>query len=394
MKLIVMTYDLPYPPESGGKTRAYNLLKFLSKSNKITLLSFVREAPNPASIAELKNICDDVKVVTRSKVWTIGNLTRTALSMDPLAINTYKSREMERLIAETLSHQKYDAVLLESFYTSNYADKFPGLKVILGTENLEYLVYRRYVDNVGFAPLRPFMYLDVLKMKRFEEISWSRADIILAVSDRDAFEIKKKSLKPVILVPNGVDIDFFSNLGVKRAAEKRALFVGNWSYIQNTDAAFFLIEEVWPLIKKEIPVLKLWLVGRNPLQKLLKLGTKDIVFVTDADDIRDVYANVDVSLIPIRAASGTRLKALESLASNVPVVSTSIGIEGIEVTNGESVLIADTPKEFAEKVKLVLEDKTLREKMTRRAKQLISQKYSWESIVKNLEKGLENESAR
>lgn len=386
MNLLILTYDLPYPPDSGGKTRAYNLIKYLSADYQIYLLSFIRKSPRNEQIEELKRYCRSVTTIPRGKVWTLRNLFKTLLSSKPLAINVYESKEMREAIRKVIKEVKFDLVLLESFYTSGYLAEFDKQKVVLGTENIEYLVYQRYISNFKIYPLRPLMYIDVLKMRKFEQDCWAKAGGILAVSETDAKIIKTKTLSPVCVVPNGVDVDFLESIKPVPHNEKRALFVGNWTYIQNIDAGTFLVKEIWPLLKKEIPDLVLWLVGRDPPDKLTNLVGKEVRFISDADDIREIYAQVDVSLVPIRAASGTRLKALESFAAKIPVVSTRVGIEGLAVRDGEEVLLAENPAEFASSVKKILTKKKLRQKLVSNSFEMVKKNYDWPDIVEKLKK--------
>lgn len=386
MKLLFMTYDLPYPPESGGKTRAYNLIKALSTDNEVHLLSFIRHTDQLKSVRELEKITSSVQTIERSKVWTPRNLAKTLFSSKALAVSVYESRNMKKALTQVLEKEKFDAVILESFYTSGYLDDVKDTTVILGTENIEYLVYKRYVDNVKFFPIRPGMYLDVLKMKRFEEKTWQKADVILAVSEIDAQVIRNKSSKPVIMVPNGVDMDFFDKVTKEKSSKRSVLFVGSWKYIQNIDAANYLIKEVWPLLGRQIPDLELWLVGRNPPDQLTKLASKNVIFMDNIEDIREVYRKASMTLIPIRAASGTRLKILEAFASKIPVVCTPIAIEGIAAEDGRDYLRAETPEDFCNQAKRIFDDRKLAQEITQNAHYLVKNKYSWSSIVQNFNK--------
>src|SRR3989338_6562901 len=139
MKVLMLTYDLPYPPESGGKTRAYNLIKHLSKKWEIILLSFIRHENQNEYKSELEKFCASVTTIKRNPVWTPRNLLKTCFSHKPLPIIIYDSPDMKKAIARTISQHTFDAVFLESFYTSGFIDEFGKTKIILGTETIEYL---------------------------------------------------------------------------------------------------------------------------------------------------------------------------------------------------------------------------------------------------------------
>lgn len=395
MKLLVLTYDLPYPLDAGGKIRAYNLIKFLSKSYDIYLLSFVRNLDQEQYTKHLRVFTKQINIVKRGSIWSIQNLFKSLFSSRPLAINAYEVTEMRQKIKHLLSQVDIDMVLLESFYTSGYIDAFAGERIILGTENTEYLFYKRYTDNLKLTSnlklylLKLPMYWDVLKMKFFEKLTWRKARLVLAVSEIDAGIIRKHTQKEVVVVPNGVDLEFFSQIKKAPHSGFRAVFVGNWKYVQNVDAALYLIKEIWPEVEKKGLDLTLWLVGRNPPAKLRRLEKDNIRFITEVRDIREVYSQVDLSLIPIRAASGTRLKVLEALASQVPVISTKIGVEGIDVTEDVQYLNAQDPIEFVDKIGNLIENKALVRKITKAGLELVKKKYDWKVLVSDLNIRLE-----
>lgn len=189
--------------------------------------------------------------------------------------------------------------------------------------------------------------------------------------------------KPVPIIPNGIDPYFFSK--VKRKAEKELfLFVGPTTYIQNNDAAKYLVNAIWPKIKELIPDASLLFVGNKQQKWLTDLKDPSITVRTDLKDIREAYERASLLIAPLRAGSGTKFKVLEAFASRVPVLTSIVGIEGIDAVPDESVLIAETPLEYAQKAKALLDDSHLNAKITSEAWELVVQKYSWEKIGQTL----------
>ena len=198
----------------------------------------------------------------------------------------------------------------------------------------------------------------------------------------------------VSVVPNGVDIEKFkikSPSGSKSQAEEiRILFIGDFKWVQNKDAVSWLLEEIWPLFikvyeNKSLP--KLWVVGKNIPNSIKKLNTSESVFYDEdaSEKTEEIYKKASLLVAPIRVGGGSRYKILEAMASGTPVVSTTLGIEGITLKNGKEVLVADDPESFAMDMKTVLENSELKNTMVKKARMLVSENYDWKIIVKKLE---------
>lgn len=379
MKILFFTPALPLPPFSGGQVRSLNLLKQISKGHEVTLFSFIRDSQELNHIGELKTMVKEVKTFQRRKVNSIQNLQH--LLKLPFAAALYADSGVERELREELK-KGYDVAHFESFYTFPYLKDDLGVKTVAGNENVEYFIYQRYAQN-KLEPARSLMKFDIARMKNFEENKWKSADSSLAVSVSDQKVMEKVVGKECPLIPNGIDTVFFKD--VKREPEKSLfLFVGPTKYIQNADAASWLVKEIWPEIKKLVPNARLWFVGRNQQDWLLNLKDPDIKVQTDLNDIREAYSSASVMIAPLRAGSGTKFKILEAFATGVPVITTQVGIEGLEAKDKEEFLLASIPSEFAQKAKELLENPALNAKIVTAARELIEEKYSWEKIGQKL----------
>lgn len=373
-----MTYDLPYPPHSGGKLRAYNLIKGLSKNHQIDLFSFIRREEQLQYLPELKKYCQKIETFRRPYVWSPRNILLSGFSILPFAAAGYYFHDAKNKICQMLDEGKYDLVHFESFYPAVYLPlvKNLGFKTLMGNENVEYQVYQRFADQKNFL-LKSLLSVDVFKMRKFEEKLWKLADINVAPSKNDADAISRVADKECPLVPNAVDTESFSEIKKKPHKDLVCLFVGDFTYLTNQDAVRWLIEEI-------IPNGKLLLVGRNPTEYVKNLASKNIIIDSTVEDIREAYAQADVFLAPIRIGGGTRLKILEALAAGLPIVSTTIGAEGLAIKDGENILLADDPQEFAKKTEALLKSPALRDKIGEAGRALVQQKYDWSSSVSKL----------
>lgn len=388
MKILWLTSLFPYPLYSGGQVRAYNLIKNLAKNHQISLFSFLRPEREQGPIKELQKFCPKVRTFTGRKTWTTRNILLAGFSHLPFTItHFYGDRKVEEALKEELNKEKYDLVHFESFYTSPYLNCVSSLPTVMGNENIEYLIYQRFVNQKGFLFLKWLLSFDVWKMKRYEENVWKRADLNLAVSEVDAKRIEKVTNKKCVVVSNGVDLEFFK-YRQKTVGHKvpTLLFVGDFKYFANQDALRFLVKKIWPEIRTRLPKVKLWLVGKNPTSFVKNLRSMDIRVDDKIDDIRQAYHSADVLMVPMRVTSGTNIKVLEAMASELPVVSTSLGIEGIKAKDEREVIVGNDPKEFANEVVKLLNNKNRCQELGRAGRKLVEKLYDWSAISKKLEK--------
>ena len=386
MRILFFTYDIPYPLDSGGKIRAFYLIKGLAKKHQVTLFSFYRKKEQLRYLKEIKQFCHKTRLFKRRKLFSPANLA--CLPFFPFQAALYYSPDIKMELIKELRKEEYQLIHFESFYTSMYLDKRLDIPQILGTENIEWRVYFDYAKKRKAPFVREAMIFEVFRMRRFEERFWKKADICLAVSKENALEIEKVAGKKCYLVPNGVDLEHFRLNKISRSQDNKItiLFVGNFKYIQNQDAVLVLVKEIFPLIKKEIKNAKLLIVGKNPSRGIKNLQDKDILIEDRVEDIRKAYLKANVLLAPIRAGSGTKFKILEAMASGVPVVTTTVGSEGIEGQDGQELIIREKSEDLAKAAIELLENKDSRDKLTFNARKLVAEKYTWEKTNKELEK--------
>lgn len=388
MKILMLTPYLPYPLLSGGQIRTYNLLKKLKDKYEITLFSFIRSSEEKKHLSELSKFCKNIQVFKRRPAWNWRNVVIAGFSPLPFVmVATYLSLKFKKAIGQELASTNYNLIHAEPFYMAPNIPK-TDIPILLVEQTIEYLVYKKYADDFKIPVLKPFLYTDVYKLKFWEEYYWRQATSLVAMSKEDK-EIMAKAAKgkTIDIVANGVDIDFFKQTKIQRPKRPTVLFVGNFKWLPNKDAALYLTNEIWPIIKARLPQAKLWIVGKNPTPEIVNLGNKkDVVVDSTIEDIRTAFGQSSVMLAPIRNGRGTKYKVLEAMASHLPVVTTHLGIEGMEAVEGKDVLLAESKDELAKLTIDLLTDKGQSERLSDSAYHLVKNKYHWDIISKSLDK--------
>lgn len=381
----MLTPYLPYPLLTGGQTRSYNLIQRLSRlGHEITLNSLVKNDEERKYINQLEKYCHQVKVFKRSeKPWTSGNILKTGFSFYPFLVVRNWAKGERQAIEKQISSEKFDLIHAETFYVMPHIPK-TSIPILLVEQTIEYLVYRHFADEFRTPFLKQLLYLDVYKMKYWELKYWRKAKRVVAMSDED-----KKTMiyqipsLDVDIVPNGVDSEYFSKKVCERSKQPIILYLGNFTWLQNREAVKILKNEVWPKIKKQIPNSKLWVIGKDARNFFAELESENIR-VDEVNDVREAYQSASVLVAPIYGGGGTRYKNLEAFASNLPVVTTSLGIGGTDAKDGEEVIIRDDPQDIAKATVDLLTDEKLYKRIAHNAYEMVREKYDWDPIAEKL----------
>lgn len=381
----MLTPYLPFPDSSGGQIRSYNLIKDLSKKHDITLFSLIKDDSERKFVPELEKYCKKVKVFKRSKSpWTLRNIFLTGFGPYPFLVIRNLSPQEKKAVKDEVESVKYDLIHAETFYVMPH---IPDTKtpILLVEQTIEYLVYKHYVEGSKNPILRPLLSIDVGKLKFWEKRFWEKADGVVAVSESDKKEMLKiaPNLK-VELVPNGVNLSFFKEKNTWKTENPRILFIANFKWLQNVEAAELLLNEVFPLISKENPKVKVWIVGQHIPKEILARKSENVIIDNlkedDQDGIRDAYFNSSVFVSPLRGPGGTRLKHLGAMAAKLPLVTTSVGAEGLSAEDGKEVLVRNTSEGIAKAALEIMSNENLAKTIAENARKLVENEFSWQKM--------------
>jgi glycosyltransferase involved in cell wall biosynthesis len=381
----------PYVPSrlAGGPIRVHGLITSLSESHDVSLLAFAQRGAEAEVPTEVRERCDEVVIVPNERRGVAGPRKR-ALQLRSLL----SPRSFERLVHERAAFQaaldrmgrrtSFDIVQIEHSFMVHY--RFPPAAArVLDEHNVEHEIRSRTLAMVRPGARKLYDYLNHLKLRAEEERSWRDVDACAATSPRDEATIRSAVPRTLTaVVPNAVDTAFFSP-GPRRPDPGTILFYGTLSYYPNLDGLLFFLREVMPVVRRLHPSAHLKIIGTRPPEALRRFEARDVTFTGFVEDLRPHLERASVVIAPLRIGGGTRLKVLEAMAMAAPVVSTSIGAEGIGVTGGREVLLADTASSLATEVVRVLRDDRLAADLGNAGRRLVEQSYDWRASARAVE---------
>jgi polysaccharide biosynthesis protein PslH len=388
MKILMLTPYLPFPLVSGGQIRTYNLLKNLSQKHQITLFSLIKDEKEKQYLKDLQPFCHKISVFKRTfSPWALENILRAGFTLYPFLVTRNLVDETKSAVEKEIALHHYDLIHAETFYMMPNIPK-TNIPVILVEQTIEYLGYQSYASKSKLWAIKPFLYIDIQKIKYWEKHYWQSCNRLITMSEEDKQFIKSiaPTVKNIDVVANGVDMDWFLEVKKKLPSNPTVLSVGTFKWLPNAEAVEYLVEKVWPLIKKRVANVKLWIVGNSATTKVYSYQKRDssIKVTGGIPDIRDAYAGAHVLLAPVFSGKGTRYKILEAMATGTPAVGTSIALEGFGITPGKEALVANTAPEMADAVSQVLSDKVLQKKLANNGRKFVSGHYDWKSISQTL----------
>jgi sugar transferase (PEP-CTERM/EpsH1 system associated) len=391
MRFLMITNTLPYPPIAGHPIRNINLLRRIAKDHQVWLLVMVTKDEAQAELGPLADFCEEVVLIPTDDPGALARPMQALqflLEGTPPELRLYETKEMIAALRNLMQRVDFDVIQFEDSYMAHYQEYLPANwqgKKILTFIDIAYRQYDRIyrIEKKMLRKLRLWVYSRMMYNWEPQYAGYFDLNVTMSEIDCDLLLSRNNNLN-ITAVPNGVDTHENQPLPMPIDGSKKLIYVGNMSYRPNVDAVIFFCEEILPLIRAEIPEAELWIVGKSPLPEVEALAN-DFVHITGrVKDVRPYYEESSVCVIPLRAGGGTRLKILESMALGRPIVSTSIGSEGIAVIDGENILIGDDPQTFARQTVLLLQDEEKSQAIRNQARQFVVDHYDWDAITARL----------
>jgi glycosyltransferase involved in cell wall biosynthesis len=382
-----------HPLDTGGKLRTYNMLRQLHKRHQVTYLSHFPEGTD-----------DDVQVLAdeysshhiwvrwretskRSPTFAWQLVRNLLLSSRPYIIDKYYSEAYVDALRHELEHGGHDLLVCDFPAPSlNLLRQDPeSIKIptVLFQHNVEAMIWKRLADAAGNPLKKAYFENQWQRMVRYERQICEFCDGVVAVSPEDADVMRQEYGLDNVLgdVPTGVDSDHFHEVQRERKPGN-IVFLGSMDWMPNIDAVEWFVEEIYPEIAQQCPSATLTIVGRRPPRSVVALAEEDatIQVTGTVPDVRPYLAEGSVCVVPLRAGGGTRIKIFEAMAAGLPVVSTSIGAEGLPLEDGTHCYLADEPKPFADRVVQLLKETEAARQMAETAAKLVRDEFGWERV--------------
>lgn len=385
MRVLFVAPRLPIPLDTGGKIRTWNTLRGISLGAEVTLLSFGGEEEERRH--ELPASVRTIRIVPPPWNGRAMDVARLGLGLPtglPIVVMRYSSPAMA--LAVSRLSRDVDLVHFDHVHLAQYWRFVPrAVPTAFDAHNAEYKIAERLAERQTNPAMKLLVERETRRMLRFEGDRVRRVDLTSCCSEDDARLLRDAAGGGrVEVVPNGVDLEGFGAPG-DAVDEGHIVLTGSMDWEPNADAAEWLCHEILPEVRKKLPGMRVYLVGRKPLPRVQALSSLEGVVVTGTvPDVRPYLRKARCLVVPMRVGGGTRLKILESFAARIPVVSTRVGYEGIEATPEREVLVAETPAEFAEQIAKLDRDPALGARLAEAGRSLAERQYGWEAIGRRL----------
>ena len=382
--------EFPHSKVIGGPILIYNRLKHLAKNHTVSLTAFSRPG-DEKYIPSVRPFCHDLRLVPlppkRSMIKTTWDFFTSPIPHYFLRV--HGSAKMSHTIAEMVKKDNYDFVIAEYSVMGQFLHNNPDLpptRRIMSVHECYYLARLKSFrhNKPGLNKLKEAINLKGLKKYEFD--MYRNADKVLVLTPQGKEELL--AISPdldIAVVPHGVDVDTFA-FSHKAGEENSLVFLGNYLHYPNVDAVLYFHGEIWPRLKKALPGLKFYVVGQSPPPEITRLAeNKSIVVTGTVDDVTPYLRRGQVFICPVRLGGGFRGKILEAMALGRPVVSTRLGAEGIPASDGQNIILADTPDDFIRGTADLIGNPELYRKIQKNARKLMEDHFAWDKGVARLE---------
>ncbi len=386
LRVLVLAPRSCQPPNTGAKLRNYHLTKQLAKRAQVTFLGFKEENPRP--MGGFAPVCEQVVEIPGPARYRALDLVKGLIGPVPVTVRNYTTDTMSVHLKRLLDGDSFHSIQIEALQMTGYVPLIRGLHkspaLLLDWHNVESELMRRYSEQESNLLRRLYARVTARHLENSEKRTLNDLDGHISVSSRDREQMLSWAPDVTIrVIENGVDVNWYSDEMLKAASpqsseRRRLLFVGSMDYHANVDAVVWFVREIWPGIHRSLPGVVFTIVGRNPAPAVRYLAAESGVEVTGTvDDVRPYYSEALALVVPLRSGGGSRLKILESMAAGVPVISTSLGAEGIDITPSRNIILADNGGELIDATVSLCQDPVKRTQIIAGGRHLVQARYDW-----------------
>ncbi|MBL7993017.1 MAG: glycosyltransferase [Candidatus Kapabacteria bacterium] len=388
MRILAILSRIPYPPTDGGAILTYNTLKYLHRAGHELRVLALNTKKHHQSPEVLREICTSIQTIDVNTDLTTAGALWSALRGESYITSRFYSKPFEELLLRTLRTTPVDVVHIDhtlvAWYARTIRQHLPERPlVVLRTHNVEYMIQERLAKHETMPLRRWYRRYAAGRMKVFEKRFFAECDSVIAITPEDAAQIRAMGYGGAMeVIPAGVDVrDFAPNPDVS-PKPNTICYIGGMDWMPNIEAMQWFVRDVMPLVREKLPDVEFHLAGKRMSPEMLEYGQHQSVFThPDVPSAPVFMQSHEILVVPLLSGGGMRLKIVEAMALGMPIVSTRIGAEGIAVRDGESILFAETPEEFVEKIGMLLANPVLKKRLGEEARRIALERYTWEGIA-------------
>lgn len=386
MKILYLTARFPYPLDKGDKLRDYRHIEGLSANHSVTLVSFVNPQTTEEHLNKLRPYCEKIVTVKKSTILQLLRSLFSIFSNNPVQVSYYKSSAMKKELKNLLENRDFNLLYTHLIRMAQYFMDIKNIpKVIDISDAISKSLSRRIATSNMF--MRALIRIERNRVSDYEQQVINDFAIPIVVSEKTKEHLGGNNKIRVIRL--GVETRERS-LNNRIAISERPIliFSGNMSYYPNVDAAIYFAREIFPLVTKIFPKAIFKIVGVNPTKNVRKLNSESVIVTGKVPSIRTEIEKADIMVAPMRNGAGTQNKILEAMSCGIPIVTSSIGCEGLGDIDAVPIIVADTEVDFAKELISLLENEELRNDLINSALNYIEEKHSWNSVIDQFESTL------
>jgi polysaccharide biosynthesis protein PslH len=390
MRILFLSQVLPYPLDAGPKVRSYYVLRYLAQKHEVTLVSFIRNTDTEQAVTHLREFCQAVHTVpiTRSLLQDGFYFLKSLATRQPFIIERDWRTNMAEQLGQLVKGQHFDAIHADQLWMAPYAlwarhqanGSHPRL--MLDQHNAVYMIPQRMAQGETNPLKRLVLKLEANKLVDYEVATCRCFDHVAWVTREDYVAVQSHSRG--VTVPNSGVIPICGDPGaqpmiVRQPTARRVTFVGGLHYPPNAQGILWFAEHCFPQVLAQAPDAILTVIGKQPPPELHTLGipAQNLEVTGYVDDPRPYLTETAAYIVPLLAGGGMRVKIVDGWTWGMPIVSTTVGAEGITVRHGETMMIADTPQEFAQATSLLLHNRAKADHLAQAGRQWVTEKYNW-----------------
>lgn len=387
MRVLLIAHKNPYPADDGGKKGIQTMIDGLLL-NRVELDVLIMNATKVYRPLDNQLVPKDIKnikaITIDTQIKPLDAILNLLFEKQSYFISRFYNKQFEAELVQLLNQNKYDIVQLESVFSAVYVPvirSHSNAKIVLSAHNIEHQIWNKVISTEKNMLKKWYLYIQNQRLKTFEECLFREVDGITAVTDKDKKEILSiVPEKPIVVTPNGLNMDAFPLTPFEQQHLQSIFFLGSLDWIPNQQGILWFLDHVWNKVLSKNKNIHLIVAGKNIPEWLMNKKMTNVRYYSNVPDVKELYDNYAIMVVPLLAGSGIRVKIIEGMAYGKCIISTTIGAEGVPYTHQKDIIIADTPDEFANAIIELIQNPNMIRQIQQNARQLAELHYNRERV--------------